>query len=274
MQVREFVLNSLYEDIGRGDIFERIATDLNTQAAIVSNSDGILAGVVYIKELANIVNLKINFLKNDSEKIKKGEIIAKIDGSYIQILKCERTMLNLLQHASGIATNTHRYIKELEGFDIILLDTRKTRPLLRAFEKYATRCGGARNHRFGLDDALMLKDTHLAHIHNLEEFVKKAKKIIPFGSKIEIECGSFEMAKEAFEAGADIVMCDNMNLDEIKRVVELRDKVYPHILIEASGGINIDNIKEFAKTGIDAISVGSLIHQATWLDFSMKIGSF
>ncbi len=152
-----------------------------------------------------------------------------------------------------------------------LLDTRKTRPLLRVFEKYATRCGGAVNHRMGLDDSLMIKDTHLKTIKNLKEYIVKARKKIPFTSKIEVEAETFEIAKIAFEAGADIVMCDNMSPLHVEEVVVYRNEKYPHILLEASGNISLKTIESYAKTGVDAISSGSLIHQANWIDISMKM---
>jgi nicotinate-nucleotide pyrophosphorylase (carboxylating) len=163
-----------------------------------------------------------------------------------------------------------QYAKLIEGSGVVLLDTRKTRPQLRDFEKYASRVGGAINHRLGLDDCLMLKDTHLRTIDNLEEFVKKARKRISWVTKIEIECETFDQVKEAMHAGGDIIMCDNMTIEQIKEVVAFRNENYPHILLEASGNINLETIRSYASTGVDAISSGSIIHQATWLDFSMK----
>jgi len=152
-----------------------------------------------------------------------------------------------------------------------LLDTRKTRPLLRAFEKYAVRCGGGINHRMGLDDCLMLKDTHLKTIDNLKEFMQEVRQKIPFTSKVEIECEDLEMVKKAMDAGADIVMCDNMSHENIVEVVAFREKNYPHILLEASGNVTLDSIEAIARTGVDAISSGALIHQANWIDLSMKM---
>jgi len=164
----------------------------------------------------------------------------------------------------------NKYAKLMEGTGVVLLDTRKTRPQLRDFEKYASRVGGAINHRLGLDDCLMLKDTHLRTIKDLKEFIKKARKRISWVTKIEIECETFEQVQEAMDAGADIIMCDNMTPVQIKDVVKFRDESYPHILLEASGNINLETIRSYADSGVDAISSGSIIHQATWLDFSMK----
>ncbi|MBP9616433.1 MAG: carboxylating nicotinate-nucleotide diphosphorylase, partial [Aliarcobacter sp.] len=222
------------------------------------------------KVLARTEKFDCKFLKNDGDEIKEGDIIAELEGKASILLSSERTFLNMLQHASGIATMANKYAKLIEGTGVVLLDTRKTRPQLRDFEKYASRVGGAINHRLGLDDCLMLKDTHLKTIDNLEEFIKKARKRISWVTKIEIECETFEQVKEAMHAGGDIIMCDNMNTAQIKEVVAFRNTNYPYILLEASGNINLDTIKEYATTGVDAISSGSIIHQATWLDFSMK----
>ncbi len=142
---------------------------------------------------------------------------------------------------------------------------------MRELEKYAVRCGGGLNHRMGLDDCLMLKDTHLKTIKNLDAFMKEVRQKIPFTSKVEIECETVEMVKRAMKAGADIVMCDNMSIEETKAAVEYRNVHYPHILIEASGNVTLDTIMDIAKTGVDAISSGSIIHQANWIDLSMRV---
>jgi len=157
------------------------------------------------------------------------------------------------------------------GADVKLLDTRKTRPNLRIFEKYAVRCGGGNNHRMGLDDCLMIKDTHLKTIDNLDDFIKKARIKLPYTTKIEVECESVAFAKEVMSIGVDMIMCDNMSAEQIKGVTTYRDKVAPHILLEASGNITKDTIESYVQSGVDAISSGSLIHQAVWLDYSMKI---
>ena len=187
------------------------------------------------------------------------------------LLRCERTILDILLHASSIATLTNKYVQLIEPFGIKLLDTRKTRPLLRIFEKYATRTGGAVNHRMGLDDSLMIKDTHLKTIKDLKAYIVKARQNIPFTAKIEVEAETFLIAKIAFEAKCDIVMCDNMTPKQIKEIVAFRDENYPHILLEASGNISLETIESYAKSGVDAISSGSLIHQANWIDLSMKM---
>jgi len=209
--------------------------------------------------------------KHDGEKFVKGDILAIVKGDSHTLLKIERTLLNTLHHASSIATLTRKYVDIIAPYEVKLLDTRKTRPLLRVFEKYATRTGGAVNHRMGLDDSLMIKDTHLKTIENLKEYIVKARKQIPFTAKIEIEAETFEIAKKAMDAKCDIVMCDNMTPKEIAEVVAYRDAKFPHILLEASGNISLETIEGYAKSGVDAISSGALIHQANWIDLSMKM---
>ena len=270
INIRKFVKNAIIEDNGRGDLFFDIAPKGRFTARVIAKDDGVLAGVKYARVLARTEKFDCKFLIKDGDNVYKGDIIAEVEGKASVLLSSERTFLNLLQHASGIATSANSYAKLLKGSKVVLLDTRKTRPLLRNFEKYASRIGGAINHRLGLDDCLMLKDTHLKTIDNLEEFVKKARKRISWVTKIEIECESFAQVQEAMHAGADIIMCDNMSPSEIKEVSVFRDEKYPHILLEASGNITQETIESYLDTGINAISSGSIIHQATWLDFSMK----
>jgi len=270
INIKKFVKNILLEDVGRGDLYTKVVYGKFAKANIISKDNGILSGVLYVKYVAKICNIKIKFLKKDGDKISNGDLIAKLKGKSTALLSAERTILNLLQHSSGIASNTNKFIQIIKNYKTKLLDTRKTRPLLRDFEKYSTSVGGAINHRLGLDDCLMLKDTHLKTIKNLNRFIKQARKKIPFTSKIEVEIESIKQAKNVMQSDIDIIMCDNMSINNIKRVIKYRDKNYPHILLEASGNISLETIENIAQTGIDAISSGSLIHQATWLDFSMK----
>jgi len=271
MRVKEVVREAILEDIGRGDLFSLVSDRREVEAKVIAKDDGIFSGKLYIQELAEMEHLDIKFLKYDGNKIKVGDIICYVRGTANRVLMYERVILNIMQHCSGISTNTANFVKLVKGIDIKLLDTRKTRPGLRVMEKYAVRCGGGTNHRLGLDDCLMLKDTHLAAIDDLHMFIKQARKRIPYTSKIEIECENIEIAKEAMSSGADLIMCDNMNVEDIKKVVRYRTKNHPHVLIEASGNVTKDNIVEYAHTGVDAISSGSLIHKAVWIDFSMRI---
>jgi nicotinate-nucleotide pyrophosphorylase (carboxylating) len=269
--IESFIREVLAEDIGRGDLYARVSAPVSASAKIIAKSDGVLAGEEYLRVLARIQYFEILWHKRDGEKFSKGEVLLELSGDSHTLLRIERTLLNMLLHASSIASLTRQYVDLIAPYGTKLLDTRKTRPLLRNFEKYATRIGGATNHRMGLDDALMLKDTHLKTIENLETFMEEARAKIPFTSKIEIEAESIEMAKKAMEVGADIVMCDNMTTEQLREVVEYKWEHHSGILLEASGNITLETIEEYAKTGVDAISTGSMIHQANWIDLSMKM---
>ena len=269
--IKNFVKKALQEDIGRGDLFYLVGNSKRATAEIICKDSGVLAGVTYAKALCKVEKLEYKFHKKDGDILNDRDIIATIKGKSKKLLMCERTILNLLQHASGIATNTSGYVKALNGLAVKLLDTRKTRPGLRILEKYAVRCGGGNNHRMGLDDCLMIKDTHLKTIDNLKDFVATARDKLPYTTKIEVECENVEFAKEAMNSGIDMLMCDNMKIEEIEAVVAYRNEFFPHIVLEASGNITKETIHFYATSGVDAISSGSIIHQAVWLDFSMKI---
>ncbi len=271
MRVKETVREAILEDIGRGDLFSLVSDRRKVEAKVIAKEDGVFSGKLYVKELGEMEHIEIEFLTYDGTVIKKGDIICYVRGEVNRVLMYERVILNIMQHCSGISTNTANFVKLVKDYNVKLLDTRKTRPGLRVMEKYAVRCGGGTNHRLGLDDCLMLKDTHLAAIDDLHLFIRQARKRIPYTSKIEIECESIEATKEAMSSGADLIMCDNMQIEDIKEVVAYRDDNHPHVLIEASGNVTKENIVEYAKTGVDAISSGSLIHKAVWLDFSMRI---
>ncbi len=271
MQKELFIKSMVAEDIGRGDLFSRITMTKEIRAYIIAKSQGVFGGREYIDTFATMYDLDLEWHIDDGEEFAIGDKLLFINGNSKRILSLERSILDTALHASSIASLTALYVKAIDGTGVKLLDTRKTRPLLRVFEKYAVRCGGGINHRMGLDDSLMLKDTHLKTIDNLDNFMQSVRKQIPFTSKIEIECEDMDMVKMAMSAGADIVMCDNMSTTLTKEVVAYRDTNYPHILLEASGNVTLDNIKEIALTGVDAISSGAIIHQANWIDLSMKI---
>ena len=270
-QKEKFLEALVAEDIGRGDLFSRVSVHKQIRAYVIAKSDGVFSGKEYVEVLAEMYELTCDWAFNDGDRFLKGDKLLWIFGDNKTLLSLERSILDILLHASSIATLTESYVKALEGSGVKLLDTRKTRPLLREFEKYAVRCGGGVNHRMGLDDCLMLKDTHLQTIDDLKGFMDEVRRTIPFTSKVEIECETLEMVKQAMEVGADIVMCDNMALEGIREVVAYRNENYPHILLEASGNVTLETIEELAKTGVDAISSGSIIHQANWIDLSMKV---
>ncbi len=272
--IKENFLKALIaEDIGRGDLFSRISESKDIRAYIIAKSDGIFAGRKYIETLAKMYDLSLMWNVKDGESFKMGKKLLFVSGDSKTILSLERSILDMVLHASSIATLTAAYADAIRETGVKLLDTRKTRPLLREFEKYAVRCGGGINHRMGLDDCLMLKDTHLQTIDDLDSFMQEVREKIPFTSKVEIECEDFEMVKKAMHAGADIVMCDNMGLKEMKEAVAFRNENYRHILLEASGNVTLETIRDIAGTGVDAISSGAIIHQANWIDLSMKVES-
>ncbi len=266
-----FLEKLIAEDLGRGDLFSRISESKEIRAYVIAKSDGVFAGREYVDALAKMYDLNLMWEVKDGDPFTKDKKLLFITGDSKTILSLERSILDMVLHASSIATLTARYVDAIKNTGVKLLDTRKTRPLLREFEKYAVRCGGGINHRMGLDDCLMLKDTHLKTIEDLDIFMKEVRQKIPFTSKIEIECESLDMAKRAMKAGADIVMCDNMSLEETVEVVKFRNEKYSHILLEASGNVTLDTIKNIAATGVDAISSGSVIHQAKWIDLSMRV---
>jgi len=271
MLKHKFIEAMIAEDVGRGDLFSRIATAKEVRAYIIAKSDGVFAGREYIEVLAKMHELTLEWHTEDGASFSIGEKLLFVSGNSKSILSLERSILDIALHASSIATLTSKFVEKVKPYGVKLLDTRKTRPLLREFEKYAVRCGGGINHRMGLDDCLMLKDTHLKTIENLKAFMVEVRQKIPFTSKVEIECEDMAGVKTAMEAGADIVMCDNMSNEAIVEVVKFRDENYRHILLEASGNVMLETIESIAKTGVDAISSGALIHQANWIDLSMKM---
>jgi len=269
--IKQFVREALAEDVGRGDLYALVEDPQPATAKIIAKSEGVVAGEKYLSALCEEESIAVTWYKRDGESFVVGDVIALFEASSHALLRCERTLLDMLLHASSIATLTQKYVSIIAPYGVKLLDTRKTRPLLRVFEKYATRCGGAVNHRMGLDDSLMIKDTHLKTIEDLRAYIKKARSVIPFTAKIEVEAETLWMAEKAMQADADIVMCDNMTPAQVQEVVALRNERYAHVLLEASGNISLETIEMYAKTGVDAISSGSMVHQANWIDLSMKM---
>lgn len=267
----ELIKQAFSEDLGRGDLFSLFASAKSKSADIKSKQEGVFAGEIALVQACELAGIEYELFKFDGDVIASGDIIARLRADQRVLFRSERVILNFIQHASGIATLTNKFVKAIEGTGVKLLDTRKTRPGLRVLEKYAVRCGGGSNHRMGLDDALMLKDSHLAGVDDWGEFLARARKLMPFTTKIEIECDNLAQAKRAMQAGTDVVMCDNMSLEEIANIKALRDEKFPNVLLEASGNINLQTARQYALSGVDAISTGSSIHQAKWLDFSMRL---
>lgn len=275
-QIDRVVDIALAEDTAYGDVTSEllIPPDLQGRAEIVVKESGIFAGGEVARRVFCKVDrqLKVELLIEDGAEVKPGDVAATISGSVRSILTAERTALNFLQRLSGIATRTSRYVAIAARYGVDIADTRKTTPGLRFLEKYAVRTGGGRNHRLHLGDAVLIKDNHLAALRalgmGLGDIVSKAKQDVPPGLKVEVEVRTVAEAVEATEAGADIVMLDNMSPDDMRRAVEL---ISGRVEIEASGGVNRDNLEEVAKTGIDFISVGALTHSVESLDISLEV---
>ncbi len=275
-QVDQIIETALGEDLGHGDVTTEalVPPEQLGKAYILVKSDGVLAGIEVARRVFLKVDpsLEVEMLKRDGDKIKPQDRVAAISGSISSILRAERVVLNFLQHLSGIASETAKYLAKTEGLSVDITDTRKTIPGLRLLEKYAVGVGGGKNHRFHLGDGILIKDNHLAALRalgrSLKEIVGEAKKKAPKGLEVEIEVSTAEEALEAAEAGADIIMLDNMNPDEMRKVVAL---LPGHTKTEASGGINLDSIRIVAETGVSRISVGALTHSAKALDLSLEL---
>ena len=267
---------ALAEDISHGDVTTEalIPPDLQGKASILVKARGILAGSEVTKRVFLKVNplLKVEVLIQDGAEVKPGDTVATISGSVVSILKAERVALNFLQRLSGIASQTAQYVAKTQGFVVNITDTRKTTPGLRLLEKYAVRLGGGQNHRFHLGDGILIKDNHLAALRaldmSLKDIVAKAKQNAPKELKVEVEVNTVQEALDAIEAGADIIMLDNMSPDEMRRVVSL---VSGRVKIEASGGITLENICAIAVAGVDTISIGALTHSSKALDISLEL---
>ena len=261
---------ALDEDIGNGDITTKAVIHKNIKIALVmiSRQDIILAGLPLAVEAFRRVAPNAQFLANatDGKSLKAGDIIASLKGPAAEILSGERTALNMVQTLSGIATYTRSYVERIQGTGVVLLDTRKTLPGLRSLSKYASRIGGATNHRMRLDDGVLIKDNHIAVVGSAGEATRLAKHR---GLKnIEVECDTLEQVKEALDAGADSLLLDNMALDLLTKTV---DWVGHRIPIEASGGVNLDNIRAIAETGVNYISVGAITQSAPAVDIGLDI---
>jgi nicotinate-nucleotide pyrophosphorylase (carboxylating) len=274
--------------IDKALIEDRISQDVTTNAlipdhlegkvAIKAKDEGVLAGVEIAKAVFMHVDptLLIDVHITDGHRVKKGDVVATISGEIVSILKAERPALNFLCHLSGIATDTSKYVEAVKGTKAQITDTRKTTPGLRPFEKYAVRMGGGHSHREHLGDWILIKDNHLAALRclglGIKDAVERARSSSPAGetTKVEVEVSNFDQAVEALEAGADIVMLDNMSIAEMKRVMKID---HGRALIEASGGMNLDNVRSVAELGVDLISIGALTHSSKALDLSLKLAT-
>lgn len=270
--LESLIKRALEEDIGYGDITTQslIPAGQISRGLFIAKSPGVVAGIQVSEAVFRQLDSEITFevFKNDGEVVLPREVIAVVQGQTRALLTGERTALNFLQRLSGIATKTRRVVELIKDSKAQLVDTRKTTPGLRVLEKYAVSIGGARNHRFGLFDGVMIKDNHIQAVGNIREAVAMARQKVPHTVKIEVEVENLAQLREAVDAGADIIMLDNMGVEEMAEAVSI---VEARALLEASGGINESNILEVARTGIDFISMGALTHSATSLDISLDL---
>jgi nicotinate-nucleotide pyrophosphorylase (carboxylating) len=269
---------ALAEDIGTGDVttLATVPADRTAEATMLAKAQGVLSGIEVAREVFRIVDPSIEFapLAQDGDRLTHRMDIARISGSARSILTAERTALNIVQRLSGVATSTSRYVALVEGTNTKIIDTRKTTPGMRLLEKRAVMHGGGHNHRFGLADGILIKDNHLAAIggpRRITDAIEAARRHAPHTLKIEVEVTSLDELREALDAGADIVMLDNMDTATMAEAVAIRDAHPTSPLLEASGGITDSRIPEIAAIGIDLISVGALTHSSPALDISLDI---
>jgi nicotinate-nucleotide pyrophosphorylase (carboxylating) len=275
-QIEQLIELAVREDLGHGDITtDSLIPDSElASASIIAKAHGIVAGIEVAKQVFLKVDpdTKVEILVKDGDSVKPGDVIARVQGRASSILKAERLALNFLQRLSGIATETARYVQAVNGLPVSITDTRKTTPGLRLLEKYAVRMGGGKNHRMHLGDGVLIKDNHLAILRrqgrSIKDIIAQVRQKIPPGTRIEIEVRTPQEAHEAADAGADIIMLDNMSLDEMRRSVKL---IAGRALVEASGGMTLDKVRAVAETGVDLISVGALTHSAKALDISLEL---
>ena len=270
--IEEHVKNALQEDIGFGDITTDYLTNEEDRMSCVLNTrvDGIFCGKnvfeMVFKVLSPSINIKFYF--KDGDVIKKGDKIADIEGPARYILMGERTALNYAQRMSGIATETNKYQKAVGEYKARIVDTRKTTPGFRAFEKYSVKAGGGSLHRFNLSDCAMIKDNHIKYAGSLTKAVEKLRKHISHAHKIEVECDTIEQVKEAVNCGADIIMLDNMLLDTMRECVKL---INGKAIVEASGNVNLNTVHDIAATGVDIISSSAIVAKAPTLDLGLDM---
>jgi len=263
---------ALFEDIKNGDTTSQwiMPKNLLINGDIIVKENGVIAGIEIAKQVFKTVDKNINFksLVKDGSYVKKGQIVAHVRGKAISILSAERTALNFIQRMSGIATMTSLICKKIQGTKTKILDTRKTVPGLRLFDKWAVSLGGGQNHRFGLYDMILIKNNHIRAAKSITAAVEKIKIHNVKNLLIEVEVENLKQLKEALSANVDIIMLDNMSLKEIKQAVKI---VKGKVKLEVSGGINKENVLKIAKTGVDYISIGALTHSVKALDISLKI---
>ena len=270
--IDDIIKTALKEDINYIDTTSSLLIDKDkiTDAYFVSKADGVLCGIDVAKRVFELIDDSVSFTAHfrDGDRIKKGDIIAEMNGSTLSLLTGERTALNLIQHMSGIASATGRLVDLCEGTNASVTDTRKTLPGLRALQKYAVTCGGGKNHRFNLSDGAMLKDNHIDAGGGITATVQQLRSRLGHMVKIEVETRNLDEVREAVESGCEVIMLDNMDCDTMREAVKIVDG---RALTEASGNVTEERIRAIAETGVDIISVGALTHSVEAFDISMRI---
>lgn len=274
METQEFdpiIDAALREDMPEGDITSEsiIPADARSEAIFLAKEDGILAGLAVARRVFEKIDSAVEFTGKiqDGAAFHKSDILARLKGPTIALLKGERTALNFLQHLSGVATATRRFVDAVAGTKAKILDTRKTTPGLRLLEKYAVKAGGGTNHRLSLSDMVLIKDNHLRHVGSVAEAVRRARAAAKPGVRIEVEAADLSQVRDALAAGADMIMLDNMTLEMMSEAVTLSAGRVP---LEASGNMSLDRVRAVAETGVDYISVGALTHSARAVDISLE----
>ncbi len=272
LELKEILTNAFREDIGMGDLTSDSIFPHNQfgKGVYTAKADGVLAGLEIVEAGYRLLDgsAKVSLHKNDGMPVKKGEKVAEVEAPVQVLLKGERVILNLIQHLSGIASSTRQVIELLGDPKITITDTRKTLPGLRSLQKYAVRCGGGKNHRFRLDDGVMIKDNHIKAAGNIKSAVELIRARVGHMVKIEIETETKKQVLEAVKAKADVIMLDNRSPEEVKELIQL---IPDHIVVEVSGGITPDNISGYKGCGADVISLGWLTHSVKALDISFNL---
>lgn len=265
----------LSEDLGRGDITTQscVMRQQRARGRFLAKEPMVVAGLEAAEAVFSTLDSQqqIEAFVSDGEEAEAGKVIARTSGFADVLLAGERVALNLLQRLSGIATLTRQYVHAVEGTNAAIVDTRKTTPGLRMLEKYAVLSGGARNHRFGLDDGVLIKDNHIALAGGVATAVERARATVGHLHKVEVEVASEKDMREAIRAGADIILLDNQTPEETARLVVAARELAPAVLLESSGGITLENVRAYAEAGVDLISIGALTHSARAMDISFKI---
>ena len=271
LQVDHLIMEALREDISSEDVTTNAVMHeaVTGEVDLICKQDGVVAGLQIFQRVFELLDkdTKVEFFCKDGDEVKNGQLMGKVTGDIRVLLSGERVALNYLQRMSGIASYTHSVASLLEGSKTKLLDTRKTTPNMRIFEKYAVKAGGATNHRYNLSDAVMLKDNHIGAAGSITKAVKMARDYVSFVNKVEVEVENLDMVREAVEAGADIIMLDNMSHDEMKEAIKIIDG---RALTECSGNVTKENIPNIVDLGVDYVSSGALTHSAPIMDISLK----